>query len=163
MLFLGAVGDVAVYLAVENPRIRPDQAGLRGVIGSRANAVDPSRWDDTARSLRTTATEISYRQLLDHRRDSDVSQVIRHRPGWLTEHLHTLAEHGALAELDLDRYSALVGDIHNWRVEHDLIDHTEAPDALGPIPNDPLQRARRTQLERRLAPPATPSTSRGIR
>jgi hypothetical protein len=158
-------GDVAVYLATENPRIRPDQGGLRGVIGSRADAIDPTRWDATARSLRETATDIVYRQLLDHLNNptsADQSTTIRHRPEWLTEHLHSRAEAGTLPSDDIDRLAAVVHDVHRWRVEHDLIDATTPDNPLGPIPDEPSQRAEYAQLQRALAITATGGHGRAI-
>jgi conjugative relaxase-like TrwC/TraI family protein len=158
-------GDVAVYLATENPRIRPDQGGLRGVIGSRADAIDPTRWDATARSLRETATDIVYRQLLDHLNNptsADQSTTIRHRPEWLTEHLHSRAEAGTLPSDDIDRLAAVVHDVHRWRVEHDLIDATTPDNPLGPIPDEPSQRAEYAQLQRRLTITPTGGHGRAI-
>ena len=155
-------GDVAVYVAIENPRIRPDQGGLRGVIGSRADAVDPLRWEATARSLRELATDIVYRQLLDHLDDPttrDQSTVVRHRPDWLTEHLHSRAEAGTLPSVDIDRLAAVVHDVHRWRVEHDLIDTTAPDNPLGPVPDDPGLRAEYAKLQRRLT--ITPTGGHG--
>lgn len=155
-------GDVAVFLAIENPRIRPDQGGLRGVIGSRADAVDPTRWDATARSVRETATDIVYRQLLDlldNPTTTDQSTVVRHRPEWLTQHLHSRAEAGTLPSVDIDRLAAVVHDVHRWRVQHDLIDDTTPDNPLGPIPENPRLRAEYAQLQRRLT--VTPSGGHG--
>jgi hypothetical protein len=160
-----SAGDVAVYLAVENPRIRPDQGGLRGVIGSRADAVDPTRWDTTARSLRETATAIVYRQLLDHLNNPTTtaeSTTVRHRPEWLTEHLHSRAEAGTLPSVDIDRLAAVIHDVHRWRVEHELIDATTPDNPLGPIPDEPSQRAEYAQLQRALAITATGGHGRAI-
>ena len=158
-------GDVAVYLAIENPRIRPDQGGLRGVIGSRADAANPTRWDTTARSLRETATDIVYRQLLDHLNNpttTDQATTVRHRPEWLTEHLHSRAEAGTLPAVDIDRLAAVVHDVHRWRVEHDLIDTTTPDNPLGPIPDEPSQRAEYAQLQRRLIITPTGGHGRAI-
>ena len=156
---------MAVYLAVENPSIRHDQAGLRGVIGPRATASDPALWDDTARSVRDTATDIVVRQLIHHHDQSgapDVSDIVRHRPEWLTEHLHALADTGGLVNTDIRHLGALVRDVHVWRIDHNLADRTDAAHPLGLCPTDPLGRAQHTQLQRRLATPRGADTSRGI-
>jgi len=157
-----SVADAAVYLALENPRVRHDQAGLPGVIGSRTGAPDPAYWDRTARSLRETATEIVCRQLGDRHADTAIATIVRHRPEWLTEHLHSLADSGALVAVDVDRLGTLVDDVHEWRVEHDLIDQPDPGSPLGPTPTDALDRARHAQLARRLAAPSQRDTSRGI-
>jgi len=132
------------------------------VIGSRADAVDPARWEATALSLRDTATNIVYRQLLDHLDDpttTDQSTVVRHRPQWLTEHLHSRAESGTLRSIDIDRLATVVRDVHRWRVEHDLIDATTPHNPLGPIPADRRLRAEQAQLQRRLT--ITPTGGNG--
>jgi len=156
------VADVAVFLAVESPRTSYDQRGLPAVIGSRSSAVDPTRWDRTAQSLRDTATEIVCRQLGDRHAGTVVATIVRHRPEWLTEYFGALAESGKLATVNADRLAALVDDVHAWRVEHDLIDNTDASTPLGPTPAHPLDRARHAQLARRLAAPSPRDTSRGI-
>ena len=157
-----AVGDVAVYLAVENPRIRPDQAGLPGVIGSRSQASDPTRWDNTARSVREAATEIVCRQLAECQTRSEVGVIVRARPDWLTEHLHALADTGVLVSVNLDQLGAIIHDIHEWRAEHDLNDPADLAGPLGPAPSDPLQRTRHAQLVRRLAISSGRDQGRGI-
>ena len=154
--------DVAVFLAIENPRIAHDQGGLPGVIGSRGSAVDQARWDRVAQSIRHTAAEITYRRLADQHPGSAVATIVRHRPEWLTNHLHRLADDGALAQCDIGRLGTLVADVHAWRVEHDLIDSTGPSDPLGPTPVDPLDRARHAQLSRRLVATRQRDTSRGI-
>jgi len=161
-VWLTTVADLAVFIATEDPRTRPDQTGLRGVIGSRSDATDADLWDDTATSLRTTATDIVCRQLTDHHGPSNVSTIVRRRPEWLTEHLGSLADAGALVSVDAGRLGALVQEVHDWRIEHDLIDQTDPTTPLGPTPSDPLQRARHTQLSRRLAITADREPGRGI-
>lgn len=156
------VADVAVHLAIESPKITHDHAGLRGVIGSRTRATNPTRWDDTAQSLRETTIEIACRHLTDHHGASSVSTIVRSRPEWLTEHVHSLADAGALVTVDPDRLGALIEDVHDWRVEYDLIDATDPLHPLGPTPPDPLQRARHSQLARRLATVTERNPSRGI-
>ena len=156
------VADVAVFLAVESPRISHDQGGLPGVIGSRSSAVDTTRWDHTAQSLRETTTEIVCRQLGDHHAGTAIATIVRHRPEWLTEHLHSLADSGRLAAIDVDRLGTLVEDVHAWRVQQQLINRTDPSTPLGPIPTDPLDRARHAQLARRLAAPSKRDPSRGI-
>jgi hypothetical protein len=113
-------------------------------------------------SLRTTATDIVCRQLTDHHGPSTVSMVVHRRPEWLTEHFHSLADAGALVSVDAGRLGALIEDVHDWRVEQDLIDQTDLATPLGPTPADPLQRARHTQLSRRLAIENGRDPSRGI-
>lgn len=154
--------DVAAFLAIEHPRIAHDQGGLPGVIGSRRSAVDKVRWDLVAQSIRDTATEIVCRQMVAEDPRSTVAQVVRYRPEWLTRYLGTLADGGALVECDIGRLATLVADVQDWRVEHDLIDNTTLDEPLGPTPADPLDRARQTQLARRLAPPRQRDPSRGI-
>jgi conjugative relaxase-like TrwC/TraI family protein len=156
------VADLAVFLAVESPRTSHDQRGLPGLIGSRSNAIDPARWDRTAQSLSDTATEIVCRQLVDQHAGTAVATTVRHRPEWLIEHLHALADSGKLARPNVDRLAALVDDVHAWRVEHDLIDGTDPSTPLGPTPTDPLGRARHAQLARRLADPSKRDPGRGI-
>ena len=156
------VADLAVFVATGHPRTKHDQAGLRGVIGSRGEAVDQDRWDDTAMSLRTTATDIVCRKLTDQHGSSSISTIIRQRPEWLTEYLGSLADAGALVSVDAGRLGGLIEEVHDWRVEHDLIDHTVPATPLGPTPSDPYQRARHTQLSRRLAISADGDPSRGI-
>lgn len=105
------------------------------MIGSLTSAVDPIRWDHTAQSLRETATEIVRGQLGDHHAGTATATIVRHRPEWLTEHLHSLADSGTLAAVDLDRLGTLVDDVHTWRVQHDLIDRTDPSTPLGPTPH----------------------------
>ncbi len=159
------VGDVAVFLAIETPRIGHDQGALPGVIGSRAAASDPLRWDEVARSLRTTATNIVRRQLCDHLDrygKHDLTLVVKQRPDWLDHQLVGRADAGNLADLDVARFAAVVGDVHHWRVDHDLVDRTEPNAPLGPVLNDPLQRAEQTRLQQRLTIRHRPGPGRGI-
>lgn len=156
------VADLALFAATEHPKTRHDQAGLRGVIGSRSAAADQDQWDDTAMSLRTTTTDIVCRILTDHHGPSSVSTIVRRRPEWLTEHFHSLADAGALVSVHAGRLGALIEEVHDWRVEHDLIDHNDPATPLGQTPSDPYQRARHTQLSRRLAIAADRDPSRGI-
>ncbi len=159
------VADVAVYLATVQPRTRPDQGGLPGVIGSRAEVSDPSRWDEIAQSLRSTAADIVLRELVDHLRrydEHDVALVVQRRPDWLVHHIESRVEAGTLPGLDLGRFGAVVRDVERWRVEHDLVDRTDADGPLGPVPDDARLRAERTQLQRRLVTRARPESGRSI-
>jgi len=157
-----AVADVAVFTAIEHPKIRHDQAGLRGVIGSRSDAIDRDRWDETAESLRATATDIVYRHLTDHHGQSNVSSIIGRRPEWLTEHLRSLADAGALVAVDAGRLGSLIEEVHDWRIEHGLVDQGAPTTTLGPTPTDPVQRARHHHLARRLAIADRRESGRGI-
>jgi hypothetical protein len=156
------VADLAVFVATEQPKNRHDQPGLPAVIGSRRDAIDPDLWDETAKSLRTTAADIVCRQLTDHHGPSNVSTIIGQRPGWLTDHLRSLADAGALVSADTAQLGTLIEQVQEWRIEHDLIDQTDPTTPLGPTPVDPLQRARHTQLAHRLAIAHRREPGRGI-
>ncbi len=156
------VADVAVFVAIEHPKVRHDRAGLPGVIGSRIDSTDQDRWDETALSLRTTVAEIVYRQLTDHHGPSSLTTITGRRPQWLTDHINSLADAGALVSVDVGRLGSLIRDVHDWRVEHDLTDQNEPTAPLGPTPSDPLQRARHTHLARRLAITHDRESGRGI-
>jgi hypothetical protein len=132
------------------------------VIGSRANATDTTRWDDTARSLRSVATDIVCRRLTDHHGASDVSVIVRYGHEWLTVQLHSLAEAGLLVSINPNRLGALILDVHAWRIEHHLTDQIDSTTPLGPVPADPLHRARHIQLARRLATVTDHYPGRGI-
>jgi len=87
--------------------------------------------------------------------------MVRHRPEWLTEHLHSRAEAGNLPS-DIGRLAAVVRDVHRWRVQHELIDTRTSDNPLGPIPDEPSQRAEYTQLQRRLTITPTGGHGRAI-
>jgi hypothetical protein len=159
------IGEVAVYRAIESPRIRHDQGALPAVIGSRAAASDPLRWDKVAQSLRTTAIEIVRRQLCDHldrEGEHDLTLVVKQCPAWLDHQLAGRADAGHLPHLDVAGFAAVVRDVYRWRVDHGLVDRTEPDAPLGPVLDDPLVRAEQTRLHQRLTIRRRPEYGRGI-
>ena len=105
------------------------------------------------------------RQLCDHldrEGEHDLTLVVKQRPAWLDHQLAGRADAGHLPHLDVARFAAVVRDVYRWRVDHDLVDRTEPDAPLGPVLDDPLQRAEQTRLHHRLTIRRRPGYGRGI-
>ena len=123
------VGEIAVYLAANGPRVRHDQRGLPGVIGSRPATAVGEEWDVVSTVVCRLVSDIVCRQLVDHageEGDQQLADLIRQQPDWLSHHLDVLAGAGRLADPNIEELAGTIQRVHHWRIEHRLDETTPA-------------------------------------
>jgi len=159
------VGEIAVYMAANAPRVRHDRRGLPGVIGSRPVTAVGEEWDVVSTVVCRLVSDIVCRQLVDHASeasDQEFADLIREQPDWLSHHLGVLAGAGRLADPNIEALSGTIQRVHRWRIDHRL-DATTPPDRpLGPTPSDPLDRFRHHSLSAELVIAPDRRRGRGV-